>query len=66
MKFIVAGLLGLAAANEERYLKHMAQFGKSYLTLEEYNFRKAIFDQNMQVVDAHNKKEGETFTMGQN
>lgn len=66
MKLIVAALLGVAAANEVRYLRHLAKYGKSYLTLEEYNLRKAIFEKTMEFVDAHNKKEGETYTMGEN
>lgn len=66
MKYTTAGLLGIAAANDQRYMMHLALFGKSYATIEEYEFRKAIFDRNMDAIEAHNAKEDETFSMGPN
>ena len=65
MKYIAASLLGLAAANDQRYMMYMAVHGKSYLTREEYDFRKAVYDKNMDIIEAHNLKKDETYTMGE-
>ena len=46
MKFTIAALLGLAAASDLEFMTHMNKYGKSYGTLEEFYFRKAIFDKN--------------------
>ena len=49
----------------ERYQKYVAEFGKSYNSAEEFNFRFQIFSDNVKIIDAHNAQES-TFTMGVN
>jgi C1A family cysteine protease len=58
MKF--AGLIAIAAAHniasevENQYLAHIAEHGKSYGTVEEYEARLAIFAKNVQYIEVHN------------
>lgn len=66
MKFAIAVLLGLVAANDERYLGHISKYGLSYATREEYEFRKGVFDANMDKIEAHNSDPNSTFSMGEN
>ena len=48
MKFAIAALLGSVAAIEIEYLRYLSSYGKSYLTTEEYQLRKAIYESNME------------------
>ena len=67
MKFATAALLGLASASDLEYMTHLNKYGKSYLTLEEYQFRKAIFEKNKTMIEEHNANPGEhQHTLGEN
>ena len=65
MKTAIAAFLGLATANDIEYMTHLNKYGKSYLTLEEYNFRKAVFLDNKQFIEEHNSKES-SYKLGEN
>lgn len=74
MKFIIASLLGLTAADRTisdtdlnmKFLHYLAKYGKEYKTTEEFNFRKAIFEANYDLVYSHNSNPNKRFTMGLN
>merc|ERR1711990_685899 len=77
MKFAVAALIGSASANwfhhesimtpeECQFMSHIVEYGKTYGTREEYNFRLALFRQNLKEVEAHNANPKETHTLTTN
>lgn len=66
MKLGLGFLFGMAAANEQLYLQHLAFYGKSYATREEYEFRKAVFEANLKQIEQHNADASMTFTKGVN
>ena len=82
MKFAVAALIGSAQAGffshflgeneglmtevEYRFMAHIVEYGKSYGTKEEYNYRLALFKQNVAEVDAINADPAMTHTAGVN
>jgi len=51
---------------EGLFNEHLAAYGKSYGTKEEYNFRMEIFAQKHQEIAEINAQEGNTFTVGHN
>ena len=44
--------------SDAAFNRYIARHGKSYATKEEYLFRKALFDQAMEEVNAHNSQNG--------
>ena len=48
-----------------RYQKYVAEYGKSYTSAEEFDFRFQTFVENVRIIDAHNAQDS-TFTMGVN
>lgn len=66
MKFAAAALLGLASADEQRYLRYLSRYGKSYLTKEEFDFRRSVFEANMALIEEHNADPSATFVMAEN
>lgn len=72
MKFAVAALLAYAQAaelmneNEYKFMNFVTEHGKSYATVEEYNFRFNIFNQNLKFIEEFNSKPNQTSTMGLN
>lgn len=66
MKFTSAVLLGLASASDIEYMSYLTRFGKTYGTKEEFDFRKAIYEENMAKIQAHNAANASEFTMGEN
>jgi len=77
MKFAVAALIGSASANwfhhesimtpeEYQFMAHIVNEGKTYGTREEYNFRLALFKQNLKEIEAHNADPKQTHTIGTN
>lgn len=51
---------------ESIFMQHVAQHGLSYGTMAEYEFRKALFVQSDNEINAHNSNAEETSTMGHN
>ena len=66
MKLATAALLGLVAADDATYIQHLAEFGISYATREEYEFRKSVFENNVARIEAHNSDPEASFEMGLN
>lgn len=50
---------------EKEYIQHLAEFGKSYGTKEEYQFRLALFAEKHAAIAEHNSENG-SFTLGHN
>ena len=75
MKFAVAALLGAVNANflknemeimteaDYKFMAHVVEFGKSYGTRAEYEFRSAVFKKNLEEVEAHNADPTQTHTV---
>jgi C1A family cysteine protease len=73
MKFAVAALLGLAAAESDiltaedyKFMEFVSKHGRSYGTVAEYNFRKDIFKQRIAEHERHNSQAGVTSFQGVN
>jgi C1A family cysteine protease len=67
MKFFAALLATSAAAlsTESKFLQYLLQHNKSYLTQEEFNARKAIFQVADELVESHNQTNA-SFRLGHN
>lgn len=50
---------------EEEFMSHISEQGLSYATIEEYNFRKNIFNETHAFIQEHNAS-GATWTVGHN
>jgi len=50
---------------EREYVQHLAEFGKSYGTKEEYQFRLALFAEKHAAIAEHNAQNG-SFVLGHN
>ncbi len=48
-------------ATDSAFTKYLAKHGKSYVTKEEYELRRAIFEGSIQEMNAHNAEEGQTW-----
>ena len=66
MKFVTAAFLGLAAANESDFMAYITRYGKSYATIEEFNFRKALYETNMAKINDHNANNENDHVKGEN
>ena len=67
--FISIALLGVVSALsdlESHFMTFVTEFGKSYNTLDEYNFRLSQFARNHGHIMAHNANEGVSFLLGHN
>ena len=51
---------------ETQFMQFMAEYGKTYGTKAEYNFRLNEFSKKLAEIEAHNSREGETSKMGIN
>ncbi|CAI2373889.1 unnamed protein product [Moneuplotes crassus] len=69
---ITLGLVSLAIVGlyqssddqlEAQFTSFLIQFDKSYQTEEEYNYRRSIFNKNLETINAHNAK-GLSWTLG--
>ena len=40
-----------------QYMQYVAQYGKSYITTEEFEIRKALYIQTDAIIEAHNETE---------
>lgn len=75
MKGLILSILVLTAmvalyTNSENqsdlhFNNYMTQFNKNYVTVEEFEFRKSIFAENLKIINEHNAK-GLSWTMGTN
>merc|ERR1739838_241798 len=65
MKSFVAALSVAAASANSEFLGHVAEFGLSYGTIEEYNFRMANWEQMDRLINEHNATES-SYTLGHN
>ena len=67
MRFTAALLASTAAAfsTTSKYMQYMAEHGKSYLTKEEFQARKALFAVADEFVESHNQTNA-NFTVGHN
>ena len=67
MRFTAALLASTAAAfsTTSKYMQYMAEHGKSYLTKEEFQARKALFATADEFVESHNQTNA-NFTVGHN
>ena len=69
--FVALALAGAASAFdisdvEHKFMGYMTQYGKSYGTVEEYQFRLEQFARNHLIVTEHNADASQTFTLGYN
>ena len=53
------------AAMATQYMTYLAEHGKSYITSEEFAYRKALYIQTDAIIEAHNETNS-TFTLGHN
>ena len=53
-------------SSDSAFMEYLAKFGKSYEDLNEYEKRKAIFEETMKNITEHNAKDNETWHMGLN
>jgi len=54
------------SAEDSAFMAHLEEYGKSYGTIEEYEFRKNIFTKNMKFIEEHNNNPENTHTVGIN
>ena len=45
-------------------MEYIAKYGKSYKDLQEYEMRKKIFEERLSIVNEHNTRNNETWSMG--
>lgn len=46
--------LSLRYKSDSAFIKYLAKYGKSYENLEEYEMRKAVFEESLSIVTDHN------------
>lgn len=44
----------MLSAVDYKFMEHVAEFGLSYGTVEEFNFRKALFAEADKLIEEHN------------
>ena len=47
-------------------MEYLAKYGKSYEDLKEYEMRKGIFEERLSIINEHNTRNNETWSMGLN
>ena len=57
---------GLITAEEQQFFKFIAQYGRTYGTKAEYDYRLAVFTQRLAEIEEHNSQNGMTSTVGIN
>jgi len=65
MKFFAIALFAAAASASSDFLTHVAEFGLSYGTIEEYNFRSTNFQNMDKIIQEHNATKS-TYKLGHN
>lgn len=53
-------------AEDNEFMRYVSEFGKSYGTKEEYEFRSQQFKQNLIAISMHNQQNDVTFHLGLN
>lgn len=66
--FAMIALAGAAygAEIDTKFMEYIVNHGKSYGTLAEYNFRMNLFATADALIEEHNNKNGESYTLGHN
>jgi hypothetical protein len=49
----------------QKFVEHTSEFGLSFGTQEEFNFRKEIFEENDKIIEEHNAQK-QSFILGHN
>eukprot|EP00355_Strombidium_rassoulzadegani_P008291 CAMPEP_0168619034 /NCGR_PEP_ID=MMETSP0449_2-20121227/6389_1 /TAXON_ID=1082188 /ORGANISM="Strombidium rassoulzadegani, Strain ras09" /LENGTH=330 /DNA_ID=CAMNT_0008659947 /DNA_START=12 /DNA_END=1004 /DNA_ORIENTATION=+ len=57
---------GLISLQERQFFDFIATYGKTYGTVEEYNYRLGIFAENLAFIEEHNSENDKTSTVGIN
>ena len=58
--------LNLRYKSDSAFVKYLAKYGKSYENLQEYEMRKALFEERMSIVTDHNAQNDQTWFMAIN
>jgi hypothetical protein len=53
-------------SEDHSFIAHVAKYGKSYGTKEEFEFRSAVFKQNLAEINMINSENGNTFNVATN
>jgi len=61
-----AGVVAAESQNEFNFMQYVAKFGKNYSNVGEWATRFNLWAEQHQIIEEHNAKEGETFTMAHN
>ena len=67
--FVATALAGVACAmdaSDFKFMQYIAQHGKSYFNVEEFNLRKGHFMLNDERIERHNSNPNETSSVGHN
>jgi C1A family cysteine protease len=56
----------IMTAEDHEFIRYVAEYGKSYGTKAEFEFRSAQFKQNLANIEEHNSQNGQTSTVGIN
>lgn len=48
------------------FAEYVAHHGKSYMTKEEYTYRREIFERNKRLIEDHNSKSGQSYRLAIN
>ena len=64
--FAVASATELMTAGDYQFFDFVATYGRSYGTAAEFEFRSALFKENLAAIEAHNSEDGQTSTVGVN
>lgn len=51
---------------DAEFSKYLARFGKNYATIEEYEFRKDLFEKQLAFISEQNSRNDTTYTVGLN
>ena len=53
-------------SSDSAFLAYIAKYGKSYLSKEEYEYRRELFEKNMAIIAEHNSQNDVMYTLGTN
>jgi hypothetical protein len=58
--------MSLRYNSDSAFIEYLAKYGKSYEELSEYEMRKKIFEERNAIINEHNTRNNETWSMGLN